>query len=157
MDSQEISWSAPEFYYHHKSALWYWVTFAITVLLILVALAAKNFLFAIFLVIAETLVVSFARRKPPEFAFALTDRGIQLGDKGFYPYEQILGYAIVKPEIDERFHELVVRTKSALNSYVKIMFPREKEKEIEEFVSRRAAKMEYQESLAERLSHLVRF
>ena len=53
-ENKEIIWQAPEFRYRHKDESWYWLTIMATAVLFLISLWQKNFLFAIFAVIANT-------------------------------------------------------------------------------------------------------
>src|SRR3989344_6396423 len=118
---KEIKWSAPEFHYYEKDIIWYWLVLIVPLILVVIALWQKNFLFAVFLIVAALLTITWARRLPKTTDFTLSEKGLDIGGKKFYPYEGLVGFAIVSGDQDTGFDELIVKTKGQLNTLIKII------------------------------------
>ncbi|MDP3892652.1 hypothetical protein, partial [Nocardioides sp.] len=71
MEQFNIEWRAPEFYYREKGVSWYWLSIIAAIVILSVSVWQKNFLFAVFVVIAEILMLVWAGRKPREISFSL--------------------------------------------------------------------------------------
>ena len=68
MASFEITWEAPEFEYRPKSVSWYWISIIIAAAIIAFAIWERNFLFGIFIVIAEILFIAWGNETPATIA-----------------------------------------------------------------------------------------
>lgn len=157
-----ISWTAPEFEYEPKDVSWYWLSLIISIILLGVAIWQKNFLFAIFIVIAWLIVINMARRLPSFWEFKIDEGGIlihlaQKPDESnkFYAWQDIEGFDIHGGIND--YKELVIRLKSKLSPFIKINFQNEKENEIAAFCSKFIPRQEYEESAADHLARLIKF
>jgi hypothetical protein len=73
MASFEINWQAPEFEYRPKSISWYWTS-----------IWDRNFLFGVFIVIAEVLLIAWGNDAPPTVNFVLTDSNLSIGETKDY-------------------------------------------------------------------------
>ncbi len=152
-----IEWQAPEFEYKEKDVSWYWIGLIIAILLLAFAVWQKNFLFAVFTVVAYLAVVYSAGQKPAVWKFTLNEKGVEIDpQKGksiasrFYKYEEITGFDIWEKE-------LVLKTKKKISPYLKMNFPAEKEKEIKEFLIKHIPEEEYDISISDSFSKLVGF
>ena len=157
-----ISWQAPEFEYRPKDVSWYWLSLLVAIFLVALALWQKNFLFAIFVLIAWLVVIKFASRKPLIWEFRATQEGIEFflpdepdESKKAYSYEEIEGFDVHFNR--GNYKELLLNTKSRLSSYLKINFPSEKEKEIISFLEKFLPRQEYPQSLIDTFLNLIGF
>ena len=147
---KEIRWRALEFEYHHKSVSWYWLTAIIAIILVAVALWLGNFLFALFVIIAETLIVFWGYRKPLELEFTLDESGLAIEEKKFYPYGVLEGFAV-------RSGEIIFKPKNRFMSYLKIAAVPADIGRIKSFLANRLSEFEYEESLIDHLGKILRF
>ena len=147
---KEIKWSAPEFEHREKGVSWYWLTAIAAITIIGIALWAGNFLFAFFVMIAETLIIFWAHQKPAEIEFKLDENGLTISDKKSYPYETLAGFAV-------RGNEVIFRQKRRLTAYLKIIAGPADIGRIKSFLSDRLPEIEYEESLIEHLARILRF
>ncbi|MFA5098620.1 MAG: hypothetical protein WC461_00135 [Candidatus Paceibacterota bacterium] len=152
-----IEWQAPEFEYREKDVSWYWMGLIIAFCLLALAVWQKNFLFAVFTVIAYLVVVYSGGQKPAVWKFTINDKGVEIDPQRgksiasrFYKYEEIIGFDIWEKE-------LVLRTNKKISPYLKMIFPKEKEKEIKEFLAKYIPEEEYNVSIADSFSKLVGF
>lgn len=150
-----ITWEAPEFEHIEKSTTWYWTSMSIAIVLIAIALWQKNFLFAVFIVVAELVIFMLAGEKPKMWQFSIDERGVTIEKHKTYRYKDILLYDI-HPFSDE-YDELVLRTRSKVQHYIKIFIPVEDEEVITELLDRRVERGEIEVTFLELLERWVGF
>lgn len=104
-----IRWEAPEFEHRPKTATWYWMTIAVAVALLALSIWQRSFLFGLFIVLAEILLIVWAAENPPTVQFELTERGIKIGSRKFYPMREISYFsADIDGLLDEAYPEIVL-------------------------------------------------
>jgi len=152
-----IEWQASEFEYKGKDVSWYWISLIIAICLLAFSVWQKNFLFAVFTVIAYLVIVYSGGQKPAVWKFTINEKGIGIDpQKGksiasrFYKYEEIVGFDIWGKE-------LVLKMNKKISPYLKMNFPMEKEKEIKEFLVKYIPKQEYNASISDSISKLIGF
>ncbi len=152
---KEITWSAPEYHYYEKGAQWHGALAVITGALALVALWQRNFLFAIFIVLAGFLVSSWGKRAPKTVPFSLREKELTINSKQTHLYEKCEGFAII--ETPDHPIELVFKTRERLHPSLRIIISPEMEGEIREFLTARLPEIEHVESLGERIGRMLKF
>jgi len=95
----KIRWKAPEFRYYPKTAGWYYWSIFITLIFLAFTIWQKNFLFGFFIVVAETLIISWSSKKPALLDFALDEKGLTIGAQKSYSYTELKGFA--KTDMDQ--------------------------------------------------------
>lgn len=88
-----LEWHAPEFEHSAEGALFLFLIGALLAIGGVTALFFKNFLFAAFLFIAGGLTIYHAYRMPRHIRFAVTSRGIIIGDR-VYEFENLQSFWI---------------------------------------------------------------
>ncbi|MFA5386294.1 MAG: hypothetical protein WC297_01310 [Candidatus Paceibacterota bacterium] len=155
----EIIFKAPDFEYQPKSAGWYWVTILIALGLIFLALWQNNFLFAVFVVIGELIIISWGSKKPSEWRVEMTEAEILLKkgqvEKKFNFSNDFVDFGI--RDSSGNFKELVLKKKTALSPFLEVYFPKDKEEEIRKIVSRILPENQYPLGLMDSISRLLRF
>lgn len=150
-----IYWEAPEYEYKEKSVAWYWMSLFAAIALIVIALWAKNFLFAIFVVITELVLLYFSNRFPKVWSFRIDGKGLHIGDSKVFPFEQIKAFDI--HEFDDEYKELVLRVTSKITPHVKIFVFHDDIKAIEERIGKFCQKEEIPVSLVDSLERFFNF
>ncbi|MBI4992481.1 MAG: hypothetical protein HZB99_04680 [Candidatus Harrisonbacteria bacterium] len=153
-EKKEISWTAPEFRYVHKDVGWYWLTLIAAGIIFLIALWQRNLLFAMFIVIAEAMTIMWAKEFPKNIEFKLNRKGLQIGKIKFYGYEELSGFHIL--ESHDRT-ELILKTKTKLHPYLKILLEDAEIPEIKELLKKYLPEIEYEESLTDAISKMIGF
>ena len=77
----KIKWSAPEYEFHEKIPEWYWVLGIITAAMVLAAVVLRNFLFAVFAVLAGFSVGLYGARKPRMIIHEINSGGVSSGNR----------------------------------------------------------------------------
>ena len=79
-------WTVPEFIKYKRTLGWFIIAGGLAVILLVHALATRNFLFAIIILIITAIVYLHERRQPDDIEFMILEGGVVLGDK-YYPYK----------------------------------------------------------------------
>ncbi len=162
---EPIVWQAPEFEYVFKDVSWYWISLIVAAILLILALWQKNFLFAVFVVIAEAVVFSFANRFPAIWKFKIDGNGVsinfpddEIGEKNgekFYSFNEINGFDI--HPVDKEYKELVFKFESKFSSYLKINIFADDEPKISELLLKFLPREEIKISMSDILLKLIKF
>ena len=155
-----VSWKSPEFNFREKGINWHLWAILIGLALIGVSVWQKNFLFVAFVIIAWFVVIYWANKKPEIWKFELDENGIKMilpkGDfEKFHSYSEMSGFDIHEGGKD--FKNLVFKMEAKLSPYLKVVFPGEKEKEIEEFLLKFLPREEYEASASDSFLELIGF
>lgn len=157
MAEKEIKWSAPEFEYYHKGVSWHWLLIMAAGIIVLVSLWQKNFLFAVFIAIAAALMVKWGHHEPRYINFRLTGEGLEFDGKE-HPYENFVGFATHPAHgQSEDLSYLVFRRRHRLGAYLKILVPTKAIEGIRIFANKYLPEIEYEESLTDHLSRILKF
>lgn len=148
-----ITWQAPEFRYFEKTASWFTGTIIIAIILGILAILQGNFLFLIFIIIAEALVLHWGKRIPNQHQYILTNEGIEENGRHLYPYSHYESFAFVH---DNRLAELILKPKRKLSTYARILLPVSRTEEIAKALSAYLPVFEYEETFIEHLTNRMR-
>lgn len=156
-EQKEFRWSAPEFEYFHKGVSWYWLIIIAAVVLVALSLLQKNFLFSVFIVISAALILRLGYKRPRYLDFHLNDKGLLIDEKNFYSYDDLVGFATRSLYLDDGLSEVILKRKHRLGTYLKILLPNKHLEEIRVFLNKYLPEIEYEESLTDHLSKLLKF
>lgn len=152
----EIKWQAPEFFYYQKDVSWYWLVLILGVILVAFALWQKNFLFAVFVVIAMFLLFYWGRSEPRSVEFKLNEKGLEI-DKKFHPYEDFVYFSVNENSEINSLNQLNLKTKNRLRSLISIYVEKEKMGVVKKKLSRYLEEIKYEENLIDVFLKLFRF
>ena len=151
----DISWHAPEYEYSPKSSSWYWTSLFLALVLIIFALWQKNFLFAIFIIIAELIVFAVADKHPKIWEFTINEKGVYIGKDKFYSYDRLEAFDI---HINEIVHDqLVLKTKKKISPIVTINIYKEDQEKIKDFLKKYISHEQIDISFGDAISKLIGF
>lgn len=83
VDDGAFEWSAPEYQHHEKSAAWFVILGAITLVATVAAVVLGQYFFAALIVAMGCALGFFAARPPRTVRYRLTGHSVQVGDKTF--------------------------------------------------------------------------
>jgi hypothetical protein len=157
MNENEINWEAPEFEYYPKGVVWFSITIFIAVLFLAIAIWQKNFLFGVFILLAEILILIWGNQKPRILNFKIDDDKIYAGEHNSYKIENIAAFAFTK-SIMPGFWDLKIYFKNRFGQELKFIIPEEIYEYVRGFlIQKNILEMEYNESLIESLEKLAGF
>jgi len=156
-----VEWQAPEFESYSKDVSWYWLSLIIAIVILALAIWQKNFLFALFIVIAWALIIYLTRRPPTIWQFKIDGKGIEISlpksreARRFYSYDEVDGFDIKSG--GGKYGELILKLKAKLSPYLKVNIYSADEEKINNFLLKFLPREEYHISLADSVSKLIRF
>lgn len=119
----DIRWQAPEFEHRPKNALWYWTSMFAALLFLGLAVWQRNFFFAVFILIAEVLVIVWGSIEPRVIQFEINDIGVHIDDKR-YPMKELRSFeADLDGLIDPEHPEVVLHLKARFRPSIRIKVP----------------------------------
>jgi len=93
-------WAVKEYVQHQRERRWYWVMGILAAALLVYAVIAGNYLFALIIVLFGIILFLHDLLEPMEVGFAITSVGIILGKK-FYRYSELKNFWFIynPPEV----------------------------------------------------------
>jgi hypothetical protein len=85
---EKIAWEVIEYEHRDKTPDWYWAVGIIALSAAIIAIVYKNYIFAVFIVIASATLFMFSFRKPEMLLIELTEKGVRMKNE-FFPYKMI--------------------------------------------------------------------
>ncbi len=150
-----VKWQAPEYEHVERTTTWYWISIAIAVLLVGIALSQKNFLFAILVVIAELTIFRFSNEKPKVWDFRIDRQGITIEEHKTYKFKDIALFDI--HPFSDKYYELVLHPKGKMSQYLKMFIPVDHEDRIKKALKENVKHGEIEPSLIDILERWIGF
>ena len=155
-DHFEIAWQAPEYAPYQKNVSWHWLVLILGIILIAVALWQKNFLFAVFIVIAEILLFYWGRSQPRLVEFKLNEKGLELDNK-LHPYDEFVYFSVNENTGMDNFSQIAFKTKSHFKPLLEVYIDKNKIALAKEKLIKCLEEHEHEENLIDILLRLFRF
>ena len=155
MATFETNWEAPEFEYRPKSISWYWMSIIVAAAIIAFAIWERNFLFGIFIVIAEVLFIAWGNEMPATVKFILTETDLSVGETKNYQVNLFENFSA--NDLGEDWTELFFTFKTKLRTPLKIMAPKAKLEEIRKNLKPILREVEFEPSLLDSLEKIIGF
>lgn len=140
---RSVTWDAPEHHHVEKSADWFFVLTILTVAVVIAAVLVGNYLFAILCGVAGITLAIAAGRPPRIIPFAVTARGVRVGDS-LFPYTTLTAYHIDEDHV--RGPQLLVLSKQRFMPLIVLPIPAEYVDDIEDVLQGRLAEDYLEES-----------
>ena len=151
----DIKWTATEFEYQERGVGWYYLMVIAGAVLILFSVWQRNFLFAIFIILAVAMAFAWSREKPAMHNITVGDDGVEIINVKKFPMSDFSGFATREGRQGEPdWGKLVLRFKGRFKLPLQLPVPQGNIAQIKELLSRHLSEVEYEESLTE---ELIRF
>lgn len=155
MASFETTWQAPEFEYRAKSVSWYWISIIVAAAIIAFAIWERNFLFGIFIIIAEILLIAWGNEAPATVDFVLTENLLSIGKSKQYQVKVFENFSA--DELGDDWTELFFTFKSKLRTPLKVIVPKAKLEEVRKNLKPVLREVEFEPSLLDSLEKIIGF
>lgn len=147
-----MEWKAPEYEFRKKTADWFWIVGIITIAIIFVGIVLKNILLAVLALVGGFSLFLYSVKKPRRISFALTPRGVAIGDK-IYDYENLKCFWLnYDPPIKK---ELLIESKKTFVPHMTIMLGEQNPNEIRNYLLKFLKEEKIEESLITTISRLI--
>ncbi len=150
-----LSWTAPEFEHHERDVSWYWISIIIAAGLIAFAVWQKDFLFGLFIVAAEVLVIVWANRTPRTISFTLTDQALSIGDGKRYLLTELESFSV--DETAGPYVNLFWYFKSKLHTSLLIQIPENKLEDLRKVLKPILHEIQHDPSVIDSIEKIVGF
>lgn len=151
----EIIWEAPEFQYREKEVSWYWISIIIAAAIVAFAIWQHNFLFGIFIVIAEVLLIAWGNEEPRIISFKLTDRELFIGEKKDYRLDLMENFSV--NELSDEWAELVFSFRAKLKPPIMLIAPQSVAEEVRKNLKPLLREIPYEPSIIDSLEKIIGF
>jgi len=150
----KIRWSAPEYEFHEKTPEWYWALGIITAALVLAAVVLRNFLFAVFAVLAGFSVGLYGARRPRLVSHEINSGGVSFGNRNFN-YENIDHFWInYNPPLKK---ELILESKKTFSTHTVILLGDADPEQIRRYLLQYLKEKKIEESLVAVIARALKF
>lgn len=144
-------WEAPDFEVITREAKWYvWSIIIASALVLLALFVQKNLLFALFVIIAEAMLLFLSWQQPRKRTYGISPRGIYAEQELIAEHKDISGFAIV--DLGGEHLELVFRFKARHRHYIKYLLPRPIESTVRDLLATVLPEFTYIPQLGEALA-----
>jgi hypothetical protein len=154
----ELAWQAPEFEHRPKTSTWYWVSIIVSILLLALAIWQRNFIFAVFVVIAELMLIIWGASEPRMIAFSLNQRGLTIGGAKFYPFSDIKSWsADSEGFFDPEWPDITLHLVHHFHTGLKVKVPRAMFLDVEKALRAHAREVPFEPSMIDVIEKLLGF
>jgi len=151
---QSIKWTALEYNYTPKNSNWFWLVASGALVLIIVSVIMRNFLFGVFVGLAVFVIILSSSKKPRKLIFSIESRGIKIGNN-YYPYSELNSFWINYDPPEKK--ELILKTKKKLANFIKIPLANTDPNLVRDFLLKMLKEKRYDESLTETITEKLGF
>lgn len=150
-----FSWETPEFETKTKRKDWYWIVGIVAVVLIILALILKNYLFAFLIGIGAFLMIHLSTKEPLPMEVQISKRGIKIHEN-LYTFESMNAFWIKENKKQERVLLILSDQETAplvsitINEMIDVM-------ELREFLLEFVEEREMTSSLTDRIIDKIGF
>jgi len=148
-----ISWEAPEYIEHKKSADWYWWLSLAAVGLLIFSAYERSLLFGIFVVLGWFTIMLYSSRPPERIRVIIAKEGIMAG-KNLYPWGNIKSFWIFEKNYKK---EISLELKRQFVPYLKIPLGDIEPAKAREILLKFIPEKEQEESFIDNLSDIAKF
>lgn len=139
---ETIEWRSYEYKHKEKSIDFLWGIGIVSVILFVLAIWFKNYIFGIFILVSGGLLIMFGIKHPEEVSYKIDSDGLTIG-KDTYTWKKVKGFSIKKYEDDAKL--LVELDKYFLPVYT-IHMPLEIEQKVKQNIKKIVEQKELRES-----------
>ncbi|OHA51513.1 MAG: hypothetical protein A2W59_00795 [Candidatus Terrybacteria bacterium RIFCSPHIGHO2_02_41_19] len=150
----KIKWSAPEYEFHEKIPEWYWVLGIITAAMVLAAVVLRNFLFAVFAVLAGFSVGLYGARRPRLVSHEINPGGVLTRNKNLN-YEDISHFWVNYDPPTKK--ELILESKKTFSAHTVILLGNADPEQIRRYLLQYLKEKKIEESLVAVIARALKF
>lgn len=152
--ARSITWEAPAHQHFEKTGDWFWALGIVVLSAGIAAFFFGNFLLAILILVAGGIMALLANREPEMVAYAVTSRGLRVGDR-LYPYSTLEAFYI--DEDHEHGPQLFARSKKLFMHLITMPIPEENIEDIEDILETKLPEEEIEEPIATKILEIFGF
>lgn len=149
LPARSITWEAPAHHHTKKGSDWFWALGIIAFSASAASFFFGNFLLGILIVLAAATLALVANREPDTIAYAVTTRGLRVGDS-LYPYSTLEAYYI-DDEDEEDVPKLLARSEKMFMHLIVMPLPEDYIEDIESILEEKLPEEHIEEPFATKM------
>ncbi len=150
----KISWKALEYKRKEKTADWYWAVILISLTIVVISFIIHNALFAILVIIATIILMSFSIIAPGAVEISINQKGVTVG-KEMYPFVTLESFWVESQDKDNQ--KILFRSKKILMPLVVIPLEEHHHLDVREFLLQYLPEAEMHEPLSQKIMERLGF
>jgi len=150
-----MEWEAPEFEYREKGVSWYWVSIIAAALIVGFSVWTHNFLFGLFIVIAEILFIVWGNQVPRMIMFRMSDEDLLIDGTKHYSVKDFESWSATN--FGSEWTDILFNFKSHMKPSIKVLIA---ERHLDEFRTNLKTvlkEVEHEITVVEAIEKLLRF
>ena len=152
--ARAITWEAPEHEHIEKGNDWFWALGIIAIAASAAAIIFGNTLFGVVILLGASTMVVFAHRKPKMMDFAVTSRGIKIGNE-LFPYSTLESFYI--DEDNPGGPQLLAKSERLFMPLIIVPLPEEYVDDIDDLISSKIPEEHLEEPIAHKILEFFGF
>lgn len=150
----QIDWQAPEYEFREKGVSWYWISIIVAAVIVAFSVWQRNFLFGVFIVIAEILFLVWGSHMPRIVSFSLTETALSVPGK-IHLLKEFEAMSI--DDLGNGWTELILYTRARLRTPLKVLLPENRTDELRKALAPTLREVPYEPTLLDAIEKLLRF
>ncbi len=151
----EITWEGPEFEHREKGSSWYWLSIIVAAAVVAFSVWEKNFLFGLFIIVAEILFLVWGNRTPRMVGFTITESGLEIEKQKLHLWKDVDTISVDSGEFG--LAELVLIFRAKFKTPLKILFPEGRLTDLRNNLNGIVREVPYEATLLDSIEKLTRF
>ena len=152
-EPETITWQAHEYNPEELSRDWFIGIGAFGLVIFLIALFTKNFLFALIIILGVGMIGLLGTRKPEYLTFSLTSKGLVIKDQIFL-YRNLIAFGL---KDHEEPHKLMIHANRLISPHIIINLENIDPEIIRQFLRPILPEVQFEETFIDRLIEVLGF
>ena len=149
----KIIWQASEYEHKEKTPDWYWAVGIIALSTVIISFIYKNYIFAIFIILATTVLGMYGLKKPEMMEVEINEKGVKIKNE-FYPYKIIKSFYI---ENQGGKKKLLIHTKRIIMPIIALPIEEILEEKVKLMLLKHSKEEEMKEPVTQRIMEHLGF
>ena len=151
-----MKWTAPEYEHRRKDVSWYWISIGVAVVILAAAIWQKNFLFAVFVILAEILIIVWADREPRTIEFKVSHHGLLIDERKLYPFSHIDSFSFSHQDHTD-YAEIIFHLHQRIQPRLRVHIPKERTVELQNTLTPIVPMVDHEEHLIDLIEKYIWF
>ena len=150
----KISWKALEYKKREKTVDWYWAVILIALAIVIAAFVTHNGFFAIFIIIATAMLMSFSIVPPKTVDVSINQKGVTVG-KEMYSFVTLESFWVDGQNKDNQ--KILFKSKKPIMPIIVIPLEEHHHLDVREFLLKYLPEVEMHEALSKKIMEKLGF
>ena len=151
-----MEWQAPELDFRGADSPWLWISVLVSLVFVAFSLWQQNFLFVVFIIVAEGTLFFIATSEKEEYRFALLEDGLKINNR-LYLWNDFSFFSVDRGDGKNKKSYIYLSKNKTSSFNLRVPVFTEHLDKVSDFLNNYLAEREHEPSLLEELSKLLGF